>query len=96
VDEKALIELVRQAVRLNEKGVKGEVRRAEIPMPADLKAALAEDGKARAAFENFTPGYRREYLEWIVGAKRTETRAARIETTVKQSREGKTLHDKYK
>ena len=96
VDEKSLTGFVKQAVQLNERGVKGEVRRAEIPMPADLKAALAKDAKARAAFEKFTPGYRREYLEWIVAAKRPETRAARIETTVKQSREGKTLHYKYK
>jgi uncharacterized protein YdeI (YjbR/CyaY-like superfamily) len=96
VDEKALIAFVKQAVRLNVSGVKGEMRRAEIPMPADLKAALAKDAKGRAAFEKLTPGYRREYLQWIVAAKRPETRAARIETTVKQSREGKTLHDKYK
>ena len=96
VDEKALIGFVKQSVKLNESGVRGEVRRAEIPMPADLKAALAKDAKARAAFEKFTPGYRREYLEWVVGAKRPETRAQRIETTVKQSREGKSLHWKYK
>ena len=96
VDERALIGFVKQAVQLNESGVKGEVRRADIPMPADLKAALAKDAKARAAFEKFTPGYRREYLEWIVGAKRPETRAQRIETTIKQSREGKSLHWKYK
>ena len=95
VDEKALIAFVKQAVALNEKGIKGEVRRSEIPMPADLKAALAKDGKAKAAFGAFTPGRRREYLEWIVGAKRPETRAQRIETTVQQSREGKSLHWKY-
>jgi uncharacterized protein YdeI (YjbR/CyaY-like superfamily) len=95
VDARELIGFVRQALALNEKGVKGEVRRAEIPMPADLKAALAEDAKARAAFEAFTPGRKREYLEWIVEAKRAETRARRIETTVQQSREGKSLHWKY-
>ena len=96
VDEKAMIAFVQQAVQLNESGVKGEVRRAEIPVPADLKSALAKDSKARAAFDSFTPGYRREYLEWIVAAKRPETRAQRIDTTVRQSREGKTLHYKYK
>lgn len=95
VDEKALMGFVKEAVRLNLEGVKGEVRRAEIPMPADLKAALSKDAKARAAFEAFTPGKRREYLEWIVGAKRPETRAQRIGTAVKQSREGKSLHWKY-
>jgi uncharacterized protein YdeI (YjbR/CyaY-like superfamily) len=95
VNDKALIGFVKQAVQLNEKGIKGEVRRAEISVPADLKAALAKDGKAKAAFEAFTPGRQREYLEWIVGAKRPETRAQRIETTVQQSREGKSLHWKY-
>ena len=96
VNEKALIDLVLQAVRLNEKGIKTVAKRADIPMPADLKAALAKDAKARAAFEAFTPGCRREYLEWIVEAKRPETRAQRIETTVQQSREGKSRYWKYR
>jgi uncharacterized protein YdeI (YjbR/CyaY-like superfamily) len=95
IDEKTLIAYVREAAKLNEEGAQGERRRAEIPLPADLKAALAKDKEAKKAFLELTPGYRREYLEWVVQAKRPETRAARIETTVKQSREGKTLHYKY-
>ena len=96
VDQKALVAFVKEAVKLNVTGVKGDVRRAEIPVPADLKAALAKDPKAKAAFDAFSPGCRREYLEWIVEAKRPETRARRIETTLQQSREKKSLHWKYK
>jgi hypothetical protein len=96
VDERTLTAFVREAVKLNEGGVKGETRRAEIPLPADLKAALAEDAKAAAGFGRLTTGCRREYLEWVVQAKRPETRAARIETTVKQCRDGRTLNDKYR
>jgi hypothetical protein len=96
LDEKTLIAYVKEAAKLNEQGVKGKVRRAGISVPADLKAAVAKDAKAKKYFDGLTPGYRREYLEWIVEARRPETRAARIDTAVKQCREGKTLHYKYK
>jgi uncharacterized protein YdeI (YjbR/CyaY-like superfamily) len=95
IDEKTLIAYLKEAVKLNESGVNAPARRAEIPVPADLKSALAKDPKAAKGFTGLTPGKRREYLEWIVGAKRPETRAQRIETTIKQSREGKSLHWKY-
>lgn len=96
IDAKTLAAYVREAAALNARGVKAESRRAEIPPPADLRKALAADAKARAFFKGLTPGYRREYVEWVLGAKRPETRAARIGTTVRQCREGKTLHWKYR
>ncbi len=96
IDAKTLTAYVREAAALNARGVKAESRRAGIPVPADLRKALAGDAKVRAFFEGLTPGYRREYVEWIVGAKRPETRAARIGTTLLQCRKGKTLHWKYR
>lgn len=96
VDEKTLAAFVREAAALNVKGVKVEARRAEIPLPADLGKALAGKAAARKYFDGLTPGYRREYIEWVVQAKRPETRLQRIETTVRQCREKKTLHFKYR
>jgi uncharacterized protein YdeI (YjbR/CyaY-like superfamily) len=63
-------------------------------MPGDLAAALDQAG-ARDRFDAFPPGARREYLDWVTGAKRPETRARRIETVVAQTAEGKTLHWRY-
>lgn len=63
--------------------------------PADLKAALAKNKKALAAFEAFSPSHKKEYVEWISGAKREETRATRIEKCVAQCAEKKSLNWKY-
>ena len=51
--------------------------------------------KPPEGFEAFPPGCRREYAEWIGDAKRDETRAKRIATTMANLREGKKLHWKY-
>jgi len=69
--------------------------KAEIAMPDDLAAALDAMQGVRERFDAFPPGARREYLEWIVSAKRPETRAKRIVTTCEQVAEGKKLNWKY-
>jgi hypothetical protein len=47
-------------------------------VPADLRKALAADPKARAVWSDITPMARRDWIHWIVSAKRPETRARRI------------------
>jgi hypothetical protein len=44
----------------------------------DILAALASEPEARAFFEALATFYRNGYLRWIAGAKRPETRSARI------------------
>jgi uncharacterized protein YdeI (YjbR/CyaY-like superfamily) len=65
----------------------------EIPMPNDFGAALPD--KARSFFEGLTPSQRYEYLEWITGAKRPDTRAKRIAQAAEWLGEGKRLNWKY-
>ena len=60
-----------------------------LEVPDDLAAALASYDGARAAFDGFTPGVRKQILAWIVLAKKPETRAARITTTAEQAAAGK-------
>jgi hypothetical protein len=50
----------------------------ELPVPADLRAALKEHPKARHAFEELTTGHRRHFIEWFDSAKGTETRMRRM------------------
>lgn len=47
-------------------------------VPDDLAAALDERPGARAAWESFPPSARRGILEWIVQARRPQTRARRV------------------
>ena len=67
----------------------------EVPTPDDLRAALSANPAAEGVFEAFSPAARREYVEWIVSAKRTETRAQRIAQAVEWIGEGKKRNWKY-
>jgi uncharacterized protein YdeI (YjbR/CyaY-like superfamily) len=69
--------------------------KAEIAMPDDLAAALAANPSAQATYDAFPPSCRREYLEWVIEAKRPETRQKRIAQAVSQMAEGKRRHWKY-
>jgi hypothetical protein len=53
-----------------------------VRVPRDLRAALHDDAGAAAAFAKLSFTHRREYVEWVEGAKRPETRARRIAETV--------------
>jgi hypothetical protein len=86
-DRQALVALVKAAVDLNDRGVKGPIaRRADrlaAPAPSpELLAALAKAPRARQAFDALPPSHRREHLRWIGEAKRAETRARRIDQTI--------------
>jgi uncharacterized protein YdeI (YjbR/CyaY-like superfamily) len=64
-------------------------------MPPALACALKADAAAQRQWAAFTPGKRREYLTWILGAKQDATRERRIAQTVAQVREGKSQNWKY-
>jgi len=72
----------------------GYVKKA-VAVPADLLAALTKNAKARKTFEAFSPSHRREYVEWIVGAKREGTRQRRIATAIEWMAEGKSQNWRY-
>ena len=97
--DKVLVGYVKKAVKLNDEGIR--VKRvpkhpkADIPMPADLAAALKKNAKARATFEGFSPSHKREYLAWITGAKADATRERRLGTAIEYMSAGKSLNWKY-
>jgi hypothetical protein len=59
-----------------------------VELPEELQAALAADAEAKAAFEGLSYTHRREYVEWVSGAKRDATRRARMERAVGMLRDG--------
>lgn len=52
-----------------------------LELPRDLAAALRGHAGAKAHFDAFPPSVRKSILEWILQAKREETRARRIAET---------------
>ena len=99
--KKELVALIKRAMKLNEQGVKpppASRKAAPKPPPVapdDLMAALKKNRKAQATFDAFSPSARREYIDWIVEAKREETRAKRLAQAIEWMAEGKQRNWKY-
>ena len=98
--DKVLLAHIRKAMTLNEDGVKSPVARKALPKPPpetpeDLVAALEKNKPAQVTFDAFPPSCKREYIEWIVEAKREDTRAKRLAQTVEWLAEGKRRNWKY-
>lgn len=53
-----------------------------VEIPPDLGLALEKSPRARATFEKLAYTHQREYVNWILEAKRPETRQRRIEQTI--------------
>jgi uncharacterized protein YdeI (YjbR/CyaY-like superfamily) len=97
--KKELTGFIKQAMKLNDDGVvvpkAKKAPKPEAKVPAELKAALSRNRKAVATWDAFPPSHRREYIEWIVEAKRPETKDKRVAQTVEWVAEGKGRNWKY-
>jgi uncharacterized protein YdeI (YjbR/CyaY-like superfamily) len=96
---KELLRLVKKAMEVQESGAKSPMMkrspRKAIPLPSALKAALAKNKKAKAAYDSFPPSHKREYHEWIADAKGDDTRARRVAQAIEWMAEGKARNWKY-
>lgn len=66
-------------------GAKAAVVKAtpvKVDVPQELVAALAENARAKAYFEQMPPSHRREHVGYILEAKKDETRAKRAAQTI--------------
>jgi uncharacterized protein YdeI (YjbR/CyaY-like superfamily) len=90
---------IRQAMKLNEAGVKSPRPKPKAQQPLmvhkDVKQALKTHKQAQAAFEAFSSSHRREYIEWVVEAKQQATRDRRVATMLEWLAEGKSRNWKY-
>ena len=99
-DEAHFTELVQKAMALVDTGVKApRTKKAEAKPPAetpeDLKAALDGNPAASATFDGFSPSAKRDYVEWVTGAKQAATREKRVAQAVEWMAEGKKRNWKY-
>lgn len=70
-------------------------KKRPLRVPADLAAALRRHAKAAATFQSFSYSKRKDYVEWLTEAKRPETRAKRLATTLEWLAAGKSRNWKY-
>ncbi len=96
--DEILLMLMKEAVELNEKGIKvpktAKAKR-ELVVPGYVVDVLKENPKAEQVFNDFSPSHKKEYVEWIVEAKRDATREKRINQMVEWLTEGKRKNWKY-
>jgi uncharacterized protein YdeI (YjbR/CyaY-like superfamily) len=98
--DEILISLIKEAMKLNDEGIKlpqkpktGDLKVLEIP--DWFSEALRSNPAAHDHFQNSSLSHRKEYVEWVVDAKREETRAERMKKTLGLLAEGKNLNWKY-
>ncbi len=103
--DKQMLGLIKQAAGFIESGnytspiaARNKVVKAPAPAleaPPEFTQALKANKTASTVFAKFSPSCKREYIEWIAGAKRPETRDKRIATAVEWIAEGKQRNWKY-
>lgn len=97
--DEVLISYIREAVELNEKGIKASKPQTngkkELQIPDYLTSALEGNETASETFENFSYSNKKEYVEWLLEAKTEETRNKRLATAIEWMGEGKSRHWKY-
>ena len=89
-----------QAMALVDAGVKLKKaptaeQKKNLEIPKVLVDALKKDALANKTFEGFSYSHKKEYVEWISGAKTEATVMKRLETTLSNLREGKSKEWKY-
>ena len=98
--DKKIIALIKEAVELNEKGIKIAAKEKkgktiEIATPDYFIIALKKNKKAFEIFEAFAPSHRKEYNSWIMEAKTDATRNKRMVQAIEWIEAGKGRNWKY-
>lgn len=97
IDEAKILEYVQEAIQ-NE--IEGKVWKAEKSVEPEIPSVfmkkLEENPDVKKAFEELTAFRRKEYIEFLISAKREETQLSRIEKIIPMILEGKGLNDRYR
>lgn len=95
----AMLRFIKEAMKLNDNGVKVVKKKTTIKnqlvVPAYFLGALKSSKAAQKTFDGFSYYNKKEYVEWIVGAKTESTRNKRIETALEWLADGKVRNWKY-
>jgi uncharacterized protein YdeI (YjbR/CyaY-like superfamily) len=60
-------------------------------IPKELESALAQNRKAKNFFDQLAPSYKKQFIGWIVVAKRQETKDLRVRESIALLERGKKL-----
>lgn len=99
--DKVFIDFVKQAIQLNRDGIKLPAREKKSADPKTstppdyFEKALKKNKSAWKTWSEWTPGKKKEYVDWLKEAKTDATREKRMQTAVGWIAEGKIRNWKY-
>lgn len=98
--DKILLDFIKQAVTLNDLGVKRKVKvtpkgTKTIDTPPDFSRVLKKNKTAWDNFENFSYSKRKDYITWFEEAKTEETKSKRMAQAIEWIADGKGRNWKY-
>lgn len=98
IDKPVLIAYLKEAIENEKKGLRiagDKPIRTSPPLPPELKTALDASKTLKAAFEKFTPGKQKEFVEFISTAKQPQTKTTRLQKIKPLILSGTGLNEKY-
>ena len=84
------LELFNQRVNYADEFLKAKSSK-ELSLPAEMEAVLKGNEQAWNNFTNLAPGYRKQYIGWLITAKKPETRERRLKKAIQLLKENKKL-----
>ncbi|QNK68727.1 YdeI/OmpD-associated family protein [Variovorax sp. PAMC26660] len=86
---------VKQAIAIEEAGLKVQFKKSsDLVYPQEFQAKLDRNSALREAFHALTPGRQRQYHIYFTGAKKAQTREARVEKALPLILDGMGLNDR--
>lgn len=97
IDESKILEYLHEAIQNEQDGkVWKPEKTSELEVPALFQEKLDTDPGLKDSFEGLTLFKRKEFLEYLISAKREATQLNRIEKIIPIILKGKGLNDKYR
>lgn len=98
-EDEIILSYIKEAMSLNEKGIKlpqnADSTKRDLVIPDDFLQALNNSSKAFKTFNNFSYSKKKDYIDWIIEAKRETTRKNRLAQSIEWLSEGKSRNWKY-
>jgi uncharacterized protein YdeI (YjbR/CyaY-like superfamily) len=97
IDEKLILEYIKEAIKNQKSGKEiKQSKKSPIKVPKELADMLKRNQKLKKNFDQLTAFKQREYFNYIVEAKREETKFSRLGKIVPMILKGVGLHDRYR
>ena len=96
IHKEIILLYIKEAITNEKLGKSSKPQKKASLLSVELNAELSNDSNLAKAFESFTIAKQQEFVEYIVTAKREETKYARIEKIKPMILQNKGLNDKYK